>query len=280
MAKAIVEDIRYRVVNGVPLLGRLYRPESGADVLLVDVHGGAWTQNDRLNNASIHQYLAERGIAVFALDFRMAPTYRYPAALQDVNFGVRWAKANLARLGIAPRLIGGLGTSSGGHQIALTALRPADADFFSEDASLAGHDAGLDFVVLGWPILDPLARYRMAQAKGIQNLIDAHDAFWPSELAMEAGNPHLLLERGEAAPIDGKLPPMLILQGTADENVEHERVDPFAAAYTKAGGVVEFRKFDGQPHAFITKNRDSAAAADALAAIHRFIAARQAEARS
>jgi acetyl esterase/lipase len=280
MANVIVEDMPYRVIDGEALLGRLYRPESGADVLLIDVHGGAWTQNDRLNNAVMHRYLAARGIAVFALDFRMAPAHRYPAALQDVNFGVRWAKANLARLEIAPRLIGGLGTSSGGHQVALNALRPADADFLVEDAGLAGHDAGLDFAVLCWPILDPLARYRMAQAKGLKNLIDAHDAFWPDQLAMATGNPQLILERGEAAPANGKLPPMFILQGMDDENVEHERADLFAAAYRKAGGAVELRKFPEQPHAFITKNPDSAAAADALAGIHRYIAARQAAARS
>jgi acetyl esterase len=273
MTNVVVEDIQYRDVDGVALLGRLVRPEAGADVevLLIDVHGGAWTQNDRLHNATMHQYLAGLGIAVFALDFRMAPTHRYPVALQDINFGIRWAKANLARLGISPRLIGGLGTSSGGHLVALNALLPDDADFFSDDARLAGHDAGLDFVITCWPILDPLARYRMAQTKGIANLIDAHHAFWPDEAAMGKGNPQLVLERGEAS----SFPPMLVLQGTADENVEHERVDAFVAAYGKAGGVIEFKKFPGQPHAFIIKNPESGAASEALARIKNYIEARK-----
>jgi acetyl esterase len=265
-----VEDIQYRAIDGVTLLGRLYRPEGGADVLLIDVHGGAWVQNDRLNNASMHQTLAAQGVAVFALDFRMAPAHRYPAALEDVNFGIRWAKANLARLGIAPKLIGGLGTSSGGHQMVLNALRPDHVHFFAEDAGLAGHDAGLDFVVACWPILDPLARYHMALERGIKNLIDAHQAFWPDEAAMAQGNPQLVLERGEAV----RLPPMLILQGTADENVEHARADAFAAEYGKAGGAIVLQKFPGQPHAFITKNPDSDAAAEALAAIRRYISER------
>jgi acetyl esterase len=273
MANIVVEDIQYRVVDGVELLGRLYRPEVGADVevLLIDVHGGAWTQNDRLHNATMHQYLAGLGIAVFALDFRMAPTHRYPAALQDINFGIRWAKANLARLGINPRLIGGLGTSSGGHLISLNTLRPDDMDFFGEDASLAGHHAGLDFVITCWPILDPLARYRMAQTRGITNLIDAHHAFWSDEAAMRRGNPQLVLERGEAT----SLPPMLILQGTEDENVEHERADAFVAAYNKAGGAIEIKKFPGQPHAFIIKNPESGAAAEALTRIKNYIEARK-----
>lgn len=265
----VEEDIRYRVVDGVELLGRLYRPEDiNADVLLVDVHGGAWTQNDRLNNAAIHRYLAERGVAVFALDFRMAPAHPYPAAVQDVNFGIRWVKKNLERLGVAPRLIGGLGTSSGGHLVTLAALRPDAPEFLASDTKLLRRDASLDFLVLCWPILDPLARYRMAQARGAQNLIDAHHAFWPDEAAMGAGNPQLIVERGEAAPANGKLPPVMILQGTADENVEHARADRFVAAYRKAGGIAELRKFAGEPHAFITKNPSSAAAMEALAAMY------------
>jgi acetyl esterase len=264
-----VEDIQYRVIDGVALSGRLYRPQGGADVLLIDVHGGAWSQGDRLNNVAIHTYLAEHGIAVFALDFRMAPAYRYPAAMEDVNFGVRWVKANLARLGLTPKIIGGLGTSSGGHQIVLNALRPDHADFFVPDASLADFDAGLDFVIACWPILNPLGRYRMAQEKGIENLIEAHQAFWPDEAAMRRANPTLMLERGEAVA----LPPMLMLQGTIDENVGHEGVDIFAAHYRKAGGAVELQKFIDQPHAFITQKPAADASIDALGKIRRYVEA-------
>jgi len=244
-----MEDIPYRVVDGVPLLGRLYRPRAGAEVLLVDVHGGAWTQGDRLNNAAMHHYLAERGIAVFALDFRMPPQAGYPAALEDVNFGIRWAKANQARLGLQARIVAGLGASSGGHQIVLTALRPMDYSVLACEAGVRDADASLAFVVACWPILDPLARYRMAKEKGLDKLVDAHHAFWPDEAAMDKASPQSVLERGDHAG----LPPMLVIQGTADDNVEHLRADAFADRYRKAGGAIELHKFDGQPHAFITR---------------------------
>ena len=265
----VEQDIPYRTIGGEELLGRLYRPEDiNADVLLVDVHGGAWTQNDRLNNATIHRYLAQRGMAVFALDFRMAPGHPYPAAVRDVNFGIRWVKKNMERLGVAPRLIGGLGTSSGGHLLTLAALRPDAPEFIGTEGDFPKRNADLDFLVLCWPILDPLARYRMAQARGATNLIDAHHAFWPDEAAMGIGNPQLILERGEAATANGKLPPILIVQGTADENVEHARADKFVEAYRKAGGIVELRKFADEPHAFITRNPSSPAAMEALVAIY------------
>jgi acetyl esterase len=109
----------------------------------------------------------------------------------------------------------------------------------------------------------------MAQARGVQNLINAHHAFWPDEQAMAEGNPQLVLERGEAT----SLPRMLVLQGTADENVEHERADRFAERYRRAGGEIELHKFPGQPHTFIVKDPQAAASVEGLARIVNFIRA-------
>ncbi len=262
-----VEDIAYRTIAGEPLLGRLYRPDTPVKALVVEVHGGAWVQNDRLTNVLIHEHLANQGIAVFAIDFRMAPKHRYPAALQDINYSIRWVKANLARLGVAPAKIGGLGTSSGGHLITLTALRPDDARYLEADSTLTGHNAKLDFVIACWPILDPLARYRMATARGLQNLVNNHHAFWPDESAMAEGNPHLNLEEGLARA----MPPALLLQGTEDENVEHERTKAFADLYRSRGGSVEYHAYVGQPHAFVARNAGTDAANDALAKISGFV---------
>lgn len=91
-----ITDIPYRIVDDKSLLGRLYRPANGrTDALIIEVHGGAWMMNDRMTNAVIHKHLAAQGVAVFALDFRLAPAHPYPAAIDDVNFAIRWAKANL-----------------------------------------------------------------------------------------------------------------------------------------------------------------------------------------
>lgn len=264
-----VEDLEYRVIEGQRLLGRLYRPAGGrAEALVVEAHGGAWTMNDRKTNVVIHQHLAASGIAVFALDFRLAPTHRYPAAINDVNYAIRWIKANADRLGLEPRLIGGLGTSSGAQQITLSALRPDYAPYMTPESGLK-LDAHLDFVIACWPILDPLARYRMATAKGLKNLVDAHHAFWPDEKAMAQGNPQLVVERGEAT----SKPPMLVLQGTGDENVEHQRADRFVEHYRRAGGEIELHKFEGQPHNFVAKDPAAPASVAALAKMFNFVQA-------
>ncbi len=64
---------------------------------------------------------------------------------------------------------------------------------------------------------------------------------------------------------------MLVIQGTADENVEHERADRFAQAYRKAGGEIEVAKFEGQPHTFAVKDPAAPASKQALEKIGAFV---------
>ena len=265
----IAEDIEYCRTGDAPLLARLYRPRGLTGFpSMVDVHGGAWTGNDRLQNAAIDQVIAAAGTAVLALDFRLAPASPYPASVMDVNLGIRWLKANIARWGGDAARVGGLGTSSGGHQLWLNVLRPRDIRYAA--LKLAGAedaDASLGFVVVCWPISDPVARYRMARETGNARLVRNHDAFFLSEAAMADANPQTILESGEVR----NLPPALLIQGTADANVTPDMADRFVAAYTKAGGRITLRKFDGQPHTFISQNPTSPASVEALDLITDFI---------
>ena len=267
--EVIAEDLEYGRVGDTPLLARLYRPRGLTGFpSIVEVHGGAWTGNDRLANAAINQVIAAAGTAVLALDFRLAPASPYPASVADINLGIRWLKANIARLGGDASRIGGLGTSSGGHQLWLNVLRPRDRRYAA--TKLAGAedvDATLGFVVVCWPISDPVARYKMAREIGNERLVKNHDAFFLTEAAMAEANPQAILESGAARD----LPPALLIQGTADANVTPDMADRFVAAYTRAGGRITLRKFEGQPHTFIPQNPTSAASVEALALITDFI---------
>jgi acetyl esterase/lipase len=267
--EVIAEDLEYGRVGDTPLLARLYRPRGITGFpAIVDVHGGVWVTNDRLQNAAMDQVIAAAGTAVLALDFRMAPASPYPASIADINLGIRWLKANVARLGGDPRRVGWLGTSSGGHQLWLNVLRPRDPRYAV--LKLAGADdvdASLGFVVVCWPISDPVARYAMARETGNERLVKNHDAFFLTEAAMAEANPQTILESGEAR----NLPPALLIQGAADANVTPDMADRFVAAYAKAGGRIALRKFEGQPHTFISQNPTSPASVEALGLITDFI---------
>ena len=256
------EDIVYQNPDNAPLRARLYRPSGrGPFPAVLEVHGGAWTSGDRFNNVSIAESLAADGIVVLSIDFRMPPVARYPITCQDVSTGIRFLKAHAAEYGSRADWVGTLGTSSGGHLVLLAALRPNDPRYTTEG------DASVAFAIACWPVADPLKRYRVKKEAGIMRFVASHDAFWPSAVEMEDASPTLILQRGESVA----MPPMLVLQGTKDDNLTPDMTSGFASAYAAAGGKVSFESFPGQPHAFIPGNPTSADSVRALELIKGFV---------
>jgi acetyl esterase/lipase len=272
-----VEDIEYLHHDGKPLLLRLFRPNgAGPFPLLIDVHGGAWCGQDRTSDALFNEALANSGVVVAALDFRMPPTAGYPASLADINYAIRWLKARADELKSRADRVGLLGVSSGAHQAMLSAMRPRDPRYAAIPLLRhAGLDATVAAVVLVWPVIDPLRRFHHAkrlQAAGgkypeqIDRVIPLHIKFWQTEEAMEEGNPVGILDRGEAV----EMPPVLYVQGGND--VVHPRVDleRFVASYRKRGGEVELALYEGEGEGFI-RNPASKAAPLALQRIIDFV---------
>src|SRR5258705_981388 len=267
VADTQVEDVEYLRHPSGPLLARIYRPKDGRPrAALVSMHGDRWTRETRLTNTVIDEALARDGVLVMALDIRMPPVAGYPDCLADINYAIRWLKVYARMLGVAEDRVGGMGTSSGGHQMTLSALRPRDPRY-AKVPGPAGVDAALAFLIAGWPVLDPLARYRMAKTQGNDEMLAPHHAYWPSEETQAEGNPQMILDRGE--PVE--LPPALMIQGAADVVLPDGMADTFAAAYRKAGGVVDLRRYEGQPHTFITKEPGTPASLEAIEVIKAFV---------
>ena len=243
-----VSDVEYRRGDGESWLARIYLPKTGGPFpAILDVHGGAWSGGSRTSAELFDMALASTGIVVAAVDFRVAPEHPYPAQVQDVNYATRWLKASASRFNALPQNIGGLGSSSGGHTVMLSAMRPHDERYASiTSAEVAGHDASLDYILATWPVLDPYARYQYAKRVGRENLIANTEGYFLTEEAMQEGNPQLILERGETV----ELPPTLIIQGTADDNVPMSIPHGFVASYSAAGGHVELEEFPGMHHGF------------------------------
>ena len=281
-----VGDIEYLRHGEAPLLARLFEPRgTGPFPLLLDLHGGAWCTGDRLNDTSMCEALARAGIAVAALDFRMPPAGGYPASIADINYAVRWFKSRAATHDLRPGKIGLIGISSGGHQGMLVAMRPTDRRYGAIPLAAGGAagsapDARVGCVVLCWPVIDPLGRYRYAkelQAKGgkypeaIDRVLPSHDRYWGTEAAMAEGTPATALEADEAV----ELPPVLCVQGTADMMHPRPQLDRFVAAYERRGGAIEVALYEGEAEGFIMRNtKRPAHGTAAMARIIDFVHAR------
>jgi acetyl esterase len=244
-----VWDTEFRRTPARMLMARIYQPQGdGPFPALLDLHGGAWNQQDRTANAPMDESLAKSGLLVVAIDLTRAPEAPYPASVQDANFGVRWLKHRAPEWNGDPRTVGALGSSSGGHEIELCAMRPQDPRYKAHPLPEAPNvDATLAYVVARSPVSDPYARYQQAERRQWAEMIqNSKNYFNPWETIYE-GNPQLILERGEKV----SLPPMYILQGELDDNVLPAVQERFAATYKAAGGECEFEVFQGCEHRWV-----------------------------
>jgi acetyl esterase len=241
-------DVEYRRDGSERWLARIYEPQgSGPFPALLEVHGGAWNHNDRTQNAALDEALAASGLVVAAIDFHPGTQAPYPASIADVNFATRWLKSRARDFNATADALGGLGLSSGGHMLMLSAMRPRDPRYTALPLDVAPNvDATLAYAMLGWPVLDPHARYLHARVLGRERLVTSHHHYFVDEATMQEANPQLILERGE--PVE--LPPALIFQGADDDVLSPRTAERFVEAYGRAGGVIELAKYPRAGHGY------------------------------
>ena len=230
------------------LLAIIYRPQGkGPFPAIVDAHGGRWFLNDRSDDQPMNMALASSGIVVVAVDFRLAPLHPYPAQVMDVNYAIRWTKAQAAQLNVDPESVGALGCSSGGHTVALNGMRPRDPRYASLTLPGAEEvDASLRFMLCCWSVLDPHARYEWAKEIGEERFIGPTEDYFGDHANLHEGNPQEALDRRESV----ELPPAIIIQGTNDSNIPLFIPHKFEASYRAAGGEIYLELFPNMPHRF------------------------------
>jgi acetyl esterase len=259
------EDMEYLRHGDKPLPARVFRPRGeGPFPALVECHGGAWCMSDRTTERLRHEAMARHGIVSIALDFRSGNEAPYPASVQDINYAVRWTKLNARALKTRADCVGLSGQSSGGHLAMLVAMRPTDPRYAAIPlpSGAPAHDASVRCVVMSWPVINPLSRYRYAQRvlaapdalEWPKSIIPRHDAYWGTQDNMAEGNPMLMLERGEKV----SAPPAIWFQGRGDLVHDYKDVDArfpgnepqrFVANYRKAGGEITLHYIDAERHA-------------------------------
>ncbi|MCV6963408.1 alpha/beta hydrolase [Mycobacterium intermedium] len=117
------------------------------------IHGGGYIVGSaRLEAFAIGRVARDVGVVVASPDYRLAPEYPFPAALDDCMATLRWMRANAEELGIDPERIAVMGGSAGGGLAAAVAQR--------------SHDEGIPLraQVLIYPMLDDRTALRAEHA--------------------------------------------------------------------------------------------------------------------
>ncbi|HYW06430.1 MAG TPA: alpha/beta hydrolase [Longimicrobium sp.] len=190
--------------GGVPLTVDVYRPlKPGRYPTVIQIYGGAWQRGAPGDNSGFARYLAARGYVVFAIDYRHAPRWRWPAQRDDVRAALAWVRAHAAKYDADASRMALVGRSAGA-QLAMVAAYEPEAPPVRGVVSLYGPvDLAEGYRVPPSP--DPL---------GVRGVVVSFIGGTPAQLP--AGY-------REASPISyatRPLPPTLLVYGGRDHIVE------------------------------------------------------------
>lgn len=103
---------------------RIYRPSQESRLpAMIYLHGGCFCVGDlNSHDASLRALANASSCLVIAVDYRLSPEHRFPAAIEDALCVLNWAADNARELGLDRDRIAIAGDSAGGA-IAATAVR-------------------------------------------------------------------------------------------------------------------------------------------------------------
>ena len=241
---ALQSDIEYGRAAGVSLKLDAYVPDgAGPFAAVIVVHGGGWSAGGRQKNAQLlFEPLTKAGFAWFTIDYRLAPQYRYPAAVDDLVTAIRYVRGHAREFKVDTARIAICGESAGGHMVSLVGAR-------------YGKDLGIAAVV---PFYAPADME--ALAFGEDRTAAAARAV-SGFLGIDGPGPdasRLLRESSPVTWVRRDMPPFLLIHGTADRTVPYAQSLKMQAAMKQAGARCELFSVEGAPHWFGAWEKDPA----------------------
>lgn len=207
----MLTDVTYCTNDGVDLKMDLYFPVQPADPApaVMFVHGGGWVAGTKTGTPGMSYFveLARRGYLVASIDYRLAPTYTFPANIIDVKCAVRSLRANAAQWNIDPDRIGAWGASAGGHLVAL--LGTSDTSAGWDVGEYLDQSSRVNVVVDMYGISDLTTEYVVGNVRGLDRMVFG---------AKSQADP-ILRTASPTTYITADDPPFLILHGDFDETV-------------------------------------------------------------
>jgi pectinesterase len=198
-------DIQYGEAGGQKLLLDVHVPDGdGKFPVLIIVHGGGWSFGNKEAETvpAIAPYTTN--FTWFSIDYRLAPTNRWPACFDDVQTAIRWVKDHATEYKGDPDRIALIGYSAGGHLVCYAATQ-------------AGNDTRVQAVVGLAPPTDlakeALGRGSMDKWLSMENLI--------GRKSLDQETLKIMRDISPSGHVSVGMPPFLLIQGTADKTVPY-----------------------------------------------------------
>lgn len=213
MSSVTQEGCIYRTTPERDLTADVYAPAGSEECPVVAlIHGGGW-MTDHQGMFKRHLVrLAEQGIVGVEFTHRLSPRVRFPAAIKDIKYGIRWLKENADRFGLDPEQVVIGGHSAGAHLAALAAVTSDYSPLEPDNAPEESSQVCAAIVMNGLYNLEKLGQIKPSR-------------LFVSEFIYEFfGATYLKRRQAYRAAscithIDGDEPPFLLLASTDDQEV-------------------------------------------------------------
>ena len=214
---------------------------------LLCLHGGAWLRGSQRQYKSWGPWLAERGYAVVAVDYRLSSQVSpaWPGVWEDVCRSLDWLIANASSLHIDPARIGTIGDSVGGHMAAMLSLDETTTKHIRAMVGVYGIYDLPDW----WRVTQPPKRsddpVKRLMGKSYPEAKPDYESFSP-------------LHRLQNLP-GGPAASYLIIHGDQDTIVHHNQSDRLIGALRDKEAQVESMLIPGSGHHWFTLADDNPA---------------------
>jgi len=232
------DDVATDGTRTVPI--RVYRRDDQASLAgaLLFLHGGAFVFGDLESEHDRCLYFAlHTNCVVVSVDYRLAPEFPYPAALDDAALSLDWLATSGDELGVDPRRICVGGASAGGSLAAGLTLRSRDEDGPHIAAQLLIYpvidDRGMTISMAAYEVYDPWDGERSRK-------------MWPLYLGHDGDAPAYAAP-ARAPDLHG-LPPTFVMSCEEDPLRDEELA--FAQRLLYAGVSVELHHYAATYHGF------------------------------
>jgi acetyl esterase/lipase len=230
----VSHGILFAQPGGQRLTLTVYRPhEDGHFPAIVQIYGGAWQRGTPEDQSEFGRYLAARGYVVFAIDYRHAPRWKWPAQIVDVRSALAWIRehaenyrADVTRLALVGR--------SAGAQLALIAAYEPNAPRIRGVVSYYG-PVDLAEGYRNPPKPDPL---------GVRGIEEALLGSTPDSV------PGRYREASPISYVTRRLPPTLLVYGGRDHVVEARFGGMLHARLIAGGTPAVFLEIPWAEHGF------------------------------
>lgn len=212
----------------------LYRQTNSSPTpCVIAVHGSRWINGSAAECATFNHYLAGRGYAVAAIEYRPPPRWIWPAQRDDVLDAIDYLQEHATELGIDPRRIVLLGRSTGGQIV--------------EAVAYGAHIAGLRGCIAFYAPADMHYAYERARKGDVLNapqLVSQYLGGAPTAARANYDSASgILLAHREG-------PPTLILHGRRDELVRCQQSERLCARLESIGAPHYFVRLPWATHTF------------------------------